>query len=106
KKSSLKIHGGEIISHQQSESIAKESGTNLYIKDLFYNTPVRMKFLQSKTSEKNHIKKILNSFLLTQPQVAFSFKWDDQDKEIYPAVTEEDLSKRIKKVFFKKNQND
>src|SRR5690606_27531427 len=62
--SRFKIEGGEVLSHIKDEKRNHESGTKLYIKDLFYNTPVRLKFLQSKTSEKNQIKKILNSFLL------------------------------------------
>lgn len=106
KESSLfKIEGGEVLSHLKNEKKASNAGTKLFIKDLFYNTPVRLKFLQSKTSEKNQIRKILNSFLLTHPEIKFSIKWDDNDKKIYPE-TAQDLSKRIKNVFFKKGQDD
>ena len=73
----MKIEGGETLIHQEDVNSNLPSGTKLFIKDLFYNTPVRMKFIQSKTSEKNHIKKIINSFLLNYPQVEFHIKFDD-----------------------------
>ncbi len=84
--SKIQIEGGETLSgHSGLNPSPQNTGTKLYIKDLFYNTPVRMKFIQSKTSEKNQIKKILEAFLLTHPSVGFSIKWDDKDKEFYPA---------------------
>lgn len=97
---SILIEGGETKSHQ-SDSLANEkTGTKFFIKDLFYNTPVRMKFIQSKTSEKNQLKKMLRAFQLTQPQVSFSIKWDDLDREFYPA--RESLADRIKDTLFPK----
>lgn len=101
----IKIEGGEIITHTSLGQQQENHGTKLYIKDLFYNTPVRMKFLQSKASEKNQLRKIINSFLLVQPEVRFSLKWDDQEKETYPAVQKDELEKRVQKVIFKRNQN-
>lgn len=97
----FKINGAQVISHQEDQG--NKNGTSIYIKDLFYNTPVRLKFIQSKASEKNQIKKILNAFLLTHPEISFSIKWDDQDKEYYPSVGPKDLEKRILKMFFKKS---
>ncbi len=65
---------------------ASSSGTALYIKDLFYNTPARLKFIKSKVAEKNSLKRILQAFILTHPQVAFSLRFDDKEKQSYPAV--------------------
>ncbi|MBT4791013.1 MAG: DNA mismatch repair protein MutL, partial [Halobacteriovoraceae bacterium] len=95
----IKISGGETLTYQHEAQANTETGTQLFIKDLFYNTPVRMKFIQSKTSEKNHLKKILNSFLLTQYQIEFSIKWDDKEKEYYQPRT--NPADRIKDVLFK-----
>lgn len=97
-KGIMKIEGGETLIHQEDVNSNLPSGTKLFIKDLFYNTPVRMKFIQSKTSEKNHIKKIINSFLLNYPQVEFHIKFDDDTKEIYPK--REQLFQRIKDTVF------
>jgi DNA mismatch repair protein MutL len=97
----IKIHGGEVISHLADET-QSETGTSIYVKDLFYNTPARLKFIQSKTSEKNQLKKIINAFLLTHPEISFSVKWDEEDREVYPAIAINELEKRIKKMFFRK----
>tara|TARA_Y100000768_G_C23990951_1_gene692901 strand:+ start:3353 stop:5020 length:1668 start_codon:yes stop_codon:yes gene_type:complete len=85
-KSVIKIEGGETKSHTHLGE-QESSGTKIYIKDLFYNTPVRMKFIQSSKAEKNQIQKIIKSFLLANPKVEFKISWDNLDKEIYPAHT-------------------
>ncbi len=98
----IKIEGGQTLLHDEQETQSEQTGTKIFIKDLFYNTPVRMKFIQSKTSEKNQIKKILNAFLLTHPQVAFSIKWDEEEKHYYKAQTS--LEARSKDVLFKNKE--
>jgi DNA mismatch repair protein MutL len=92
------IHGGVIESHVEFTS---ENGTSINIRDLFYNTPVRLKFIKSKVSEKNAIWKALNSFILSNPHVSFSIKYGDGDKTIY--APQENIEDRIKQVF-KKNK--
>lgn len=97
KRGLIKIEGGETKSHIEEDTANKESSTKIYIKDLFFNTPVRMKFIQSKNSEKNQIQKILNSFILANPQTRFQIKWDEKDKVIYPI--RENLISRIQDVL-------
>lgn len=98
------IHGGETKAHAQQPG--SKAGTSLFIKDLFYNTPARLKFIKSQISEKNALKRVIQSFILSNPHVSFSIKWDDADKEFYPA-TGEDFQKRIAQVFYKsKNQHE
>jgi len=62
------------------------AGTQFWIRDLFYNTPARLKFVRSVASEKNAIKRIIIAFLLAYPHVHFTLQWDDEDKKIYPAT--------------------
>jgi DNA mismatch repair protein MutL len=95
----IKIEGGQTITHQTESLHTPDSGTKLYIRDLFFNTPVRMKFIQSKTSEKNQLKKILNSFLLLNPETAFSIKWDEEDKKFFQTHPLKDQEKRIQEVI-------
>jgi DNA mismatch repair protein MutL len=95
------FHGSKQISHHPLQN--NKPGTSLFIQDLFYNTPVRLKFIKSKISEKNSIKKIIQSFILSSPKVSFTIKWDSKEKEIFKSVKEEDFKERVKKVFFKKN---
>lgn len=98
------INGGEttLLVPQQ----ASVQGTSLYIKDLFYNTPARLKFVKSKVSEKAALKKMLYSFVLSHPQVTFSIKWDDKEKEIFKAAPADDHFTRVSQVFFGKKTNE
>lgn len=95
------IHGAQTIEHSPIKS--DQCGTSLFIKDLFYNTPVRLKFVKSKVSEKNAIKRILNSFIVTNPQIKFSISIDDEDKLIYPVA--ESISNRVEAIFFGAKKN-
>lgn len=98
------IHGGEQKSLTESEG--GQHGTSFFIKDLFYNTPARLKFIRSANSEKLALKRIVNSFILANPSVAFSVKWDDKEKVFFPAVSEDNITSRIKKVFFNNRKNE
>ena len=95
------IHGAKEMSHTPTPG--KKHGTSLFIKDLFFNTPARLKFIKSKTSEKNAMKRIINAFILTNPQTQFSVKWDDKDKDIFKPVEKENLEERIKKIILPRN---
>lgn len=104
-ESSIQFQGGEMISHRQDDKKLTSSGTRIFVKDLFYNTPVRMKFLQSQTSERNQLKKIINAFILTHPEIEFSIKWDDSPKEFYPIIDNSELGGRVKSIFEKKKES-
>lgn len=106
--SDLNLQGGKIIINGGATELlipmkSAHHGTSLVIKDLFYNTPARLKFIKSKTSEKMALKKMLYSFILSNPHVMFSIKWDDKEKEIYNAIPPADQIQRISQVFFSKN---
>jgi DNA mismatch repair protein MutL len=91
----IRIEGGETIFHGKRK--AHFHGTELVIQDLFYNTPARLKFIQSQNSEKQFIKKIIFAFILSNPQIEFQVKFDDEDKEIYHCATE--LKLRIGEIL-------
>lgn len=100
----LVINGGRTESHTSFHNSSK--GTSFFVRDLFFNTPARMKFVKSAQAEKKAIKKILHSFILSNPSITFSIKWDDKEKEIYPALSKENLNKRIEQLWFKKNEDE
>lgn len=104
----LSKDGGKIIIHGGSQELlipnkSGQHGTSLFIKDLFYNTPARLKFIKSKVSEKSALKKMIYSFVLANPDVTFTIKWDEKEREIFrpdrPLV-------RAKQVFFPRNSKD
>jgi DNA mismatch repair protein MutL len=104
----LTVPGGKMIINGGAEELLIEylsstHGTSLYIKDLFYNTPARLKFIKSKVSERSALKKMLYAFVLSNPKTMFSIKWDEKEREVFKAVTSnEDVTKRVEQVFFTK----
>ena len=64
------IAGGEELS---LEDAGCPVGTTLIVRDLFYNTPARMKFLRKDVTEGNFIGAALERLALSRPDVAFTF---------------------------------
>lgn len=59
---------------KKSEEIQKTRGTEIEIKDLFYNTPARLKFLRGEATEYNKIKDIITKEAIGSPNCAFLLK--------------------------------
>lgn len=78
----LSIADGKVATH--SKRTQGEQGTIFSINELFYNTPVRLKFMQSTSSEKSWIKKFIYPFILANPQCSFNIQWDQEAKLLYP----------------------
>jgi len=64
------IAGGEEFS---LEDAGCPVGTTLIVRDLFYNTPARMKFLKKDVTEGNFVGAALERLALSRPDVAFTF---------------------------------
>lgn len=77
----ISLSGGQIQDHIKQKDLPY--GTLLMIKDLFFNTPVRLNFIKSQTAEKNSLLRILNAFLISHPQIEFHLKWDQAEKNIF-----------------------
>ena len=54
-------------------------GTTMEVKDLFYNTPVRQKFLKSEKIEISYIAEILQSIAIANPDVSISLIYDGKN---------------------------
>ncbi len=89
----INIEGGNI---KNNEKTGSNKGTEIKVKNLFYNTPARKKFLKSSTQELRRITKIVKRFLLSNPNISFIYKSDD--KVIYN-VHSVSLKDRIVQVF-------
>ncbi len=85
--SELKIEGGHTLFHGPRQKSGVTQGTELVIQDLFFNTPARLKFIQSQNAEKQFIKRIIYAFILSYPQIEFHIKVDEDEKEIFPAAS-------------------
>ncbi len=76
--------------------VAMNKGTNLSIKNLFFNTPARRNFLRSDSAELQRILLILKRFFLGYPEIAF--KVVVNDKIIYKLASQ-NTDHRIKEIF-------
>ena len=70
---SLMLEGGEIT--EESETGCPD-GTTIIIRDLFFNTPARMKFMKSDTVEGGRVAAAVQLQALAHPEVAFQFLRD------------------------------
>ncbi len=70
---SLRLEAGEIT--EESE-VGCPEGTTIIIRDLFYNTPARMKFMKSDTVEGGRVAAAVQLQALAHPEVAFQFLRD------------------------------
>ncbi|GHU80375.1 DNA mismatch repair protein MutL [Clostridia bacterium] len=56
------------------------AGTTITVRDIFFNTPARMKFLKSDIGEGNAIAQVIDKCALSHPEIAFRFIRDGQVK--------------------------
>ncbi len=70
------IEGGE---EKSNEDAGCPVGTTILVRDLFYNTPARMKFLKKDVSEGNAVAGVVDKAALSHPEVAFRFVRDGKE---------------------------
>jgi DNA mismatch repair protein MutL len=93
-------HGWKLISEPMKEfeiePATMENGTQIFVKNLFYNVPARRKFLKSNTTEQKYIYETVQKFALSNPDKRFIFY--DNDSLIFD-VKPESLNERIKSIL-------
>lgn len=72
-------------------------GTRVDVKELFFNTPARLKFLKSDPQIRSSVIKLLEEFALIRPEISFNLTING--KEIYNLVKRENIFKRIGDIF-------
>ncbi|MBE5739964.1 MAG: DNA mismatch repair endonuclease MutL, partial [Clostridiales bacterium] len=66
----LASNGGEI---GEIKEVAGDDGTDVCVEMLFFNTPVRLKFLKSEKAEESDITNFVSRFILSKPNIAFTY---------------------------------
>lgn len=64
------IEGGEIIKEEETATL---KGTTFIIKNIFFNTPARRKFLKKESVEASYITEIVNRLVLANPNICFTY---------------------------------
>ena len=74
--------GNKIVSNAgkitEIKQCASQTGTQIIVKDLFYNTPVRYKFLKQDATESKYIKNWVEKVALANPNISFKLITDNK----------------------------
>ena len=73
----LQIDGGV---EKEFEEIGAPSGTTIVVRNLFFNTPARAKFLKTPMTEGSHVSSIVEELALSHPKVSFKYILNGQTK--------------------------
>lgn len=90
---SIEIAGGEIEGIKDSPF----SGTSVEVKDLFFNTPARKKFLKTNTTELFHIIDTVTKEALSQYEIGFRLLTENQETMIFPKAS--GIRERLMQVY-------
>ncbi|MGN1118910.1 MAG: DNA mismatch repair endonuclease MutL [Oscillospiraceae bacterium] len=87
---SYRIEGGEVVEYDRTGCA---DGTTIIIRDLFFNTPARLKFLKKDVTEGNYCAAVVEKLALSHPDISFRLIRDGKqtmitggDGEYYSAV--------------------
>ena len=90
----IEIHGGKLIKQEKSDA---RIGTTFTVSDLFYNTPARLKYLKSETTELSSIVMYIEKLALTHPEIKFTLT--NNDKVIVSTSGSNNLLKTIYEIY-------
>ena len=79
------------------EDAACPEGTTFVVKDLFYNTPVRLKFLKKPQSEAALVSDLMMRLILSKPEV--SFRYLNQGKTLYHSAGDGKLESAVFSIY-------
>ena len=65
----VNIEGGRLLDVKDA---SRDTGTTISVRDLFFNTPARRKFMRSEATENYHLTGIATHYALAHPEIAFT----------------------------------
>ena len=75
--SQFMIEGGE---EGELQEIGAPDGTTFIVRNLFYNTPARKKFLKSQQTESGYVQSMMEHLALSHPEISFRFSTDGRER--------------------------
>ena len=88
------IEGGRL---RDVKDAAHPRGTTISVRDLFFNTPARRKFLRSEATESFHLTNLATHYALAHPEIAFTLT--NNGRETLRVAPAQDLRERAYQVF-------
>lgn len=89
-------NGGRI---ESIEEAACPEGTTFVVRDLFFNTPVRLKFLKKPATEAGYVSDLIMRMILSRPDV--SFRYISQGKTLYHSAGDGKLPSAVFSIYGK-----
>ena len=89
----IKIEGGKFIG---KERVGMSVGTEVEVSDLFYNLPVRKKFLKKDDTERKKVIELIKAYALVNPEVEFILFAEGREKL---NLKRNSLRKRVEEIF-------
>ncbi len=86
--------GGQITSMEET---ACPEGTTFVVRELFYNTPVRLKFLKKPVTEAGLVSDLMMRLILSRPDV--SFRYVSQGKTLYHSAGDGQLESAVFSIY-------
>ncbi|MEF8835860.1 MAG: DNA mismatch repair endonuclease MutL, partial [Candidatus Thermoplasmatota archaeon] len=90
------LHGGNV---EEIEEIGCAVGTSIEVKDLFYNTPARKKYLKKTNTELSHISEVVTRNAIANPDVEFSLTHNGNELTFVPKSSS--MLENIKSIYGK-----
>ena len=72
-----RIEGG---SEKSLEESGMPDGTTFFVRQIFFNTPARRKFLKTPMTEASHVSELITRLALSHPEISFQFLTNGQPK--------------------------
>jgi DNA mismatch repair protein MutL len=88
------IEGGKLIDVKDA---ARNTGTTISVRDLFFNTPARRKFMRSEATENYHLTQIIQHYALAHPEINFTLT--SNGREVLRVSPAKDLRERAFQIF-------
>jgi len=90
----VEIQGGVMRS---VKPVSWDTGTEITVRDLFFNVPARRKFLRSHDTELGHITRLVTHYALAHPEIRFTL--ESEGRVLIDAVAVADTAERIYQIF-------
>ena len=88
------VEGGRLVDVKDA---GRAPGTTIAVRDLFYNTPARRKFMRSEPTENYHLTGIVTHYALAHPEIAFTLT--SNGREVLRVSPAKDLRERAFQIF-------
>lgn len=90
----VEVEGGRLTDVKDA---SRDTGTTVTVRDLFFNTPARRKFMRSEATENYHLTTIVTHYALAHPEIAFRLV--NNGRETIRVAAAKDLRERAFQIF-------